>query len=360
MRSDRRNDSRFEDVVLPFGAPSGEPRSRGPRRRSTKPLKRLAYSSPILALLVAVAVVLIGLPVWSAHALGRWDAGERAVAESEYSTQADWTARGPETWVARFNLGTALLARGALDEGVARLREALETVPRALDIGDGRIETYSYECRVRINLALGLEMQGDEAGAAGDWTGAADLYDESAATVSTCLPPSQSQSGNPQQSGAQQPQSGSDESQSSSDSQSSGSGSGSGRGPQGSSDHGQQAGESANRAEQKADEARRRAAGSDSSGSQDQGGSSSDGAGNDDSGSTGGSDSADGAPGDSGEGGDASPNTGSSEDPGTPYEGESADEARRRNELEQRLRSGGSGDEGAAPGTRSGDSNGAW
>ncbi len=353
MRSDRRNDSRFEDVVLPFGAPSGEPRSRGPRRRSTKPLKRLAYSSPILALLVAVAVVLIGLPVWSAHALGRWDAGERAAAESEYSTQADWTARGPETWVARFNLGTALLARGALDEGVARLREALETVPRALDIGDGRIETYSYECRVRINLALGLEMQGDEAGAAGDWTGAADLYDESAATVSTCLPPSQSQSGNPQQSG-------SDESQSSSDSQSSGSGSGSGRGSQGSSDQGQQAGESANRAEQKADEARRRAAGSDSSGSQDQGGSSSDGAGNDDSGSAGGSDSADGAPGDSGEGGDASPNTGSSEDPGTPYEGESADEARRRNELEQRLRSGGSGDEGAAPGTRSGDSNGAW
>lgn len=163
---------------------------------------------PLVVVVVAVAVFLIGMHVWSwaagrAYADGRLDA-----AGGDFRTQVSLTTHGPETWVANYNLGTTLLAQGEVDPGVEYLEVAMSGVPRATEVAPGRIESYSDECRVRMNLALGIEAQGDVRATAEDWSAAADLYQESSALLAPCQPSQQQPQSGQAQSGQQQPQSG--------------------------------------------------------------------------------------------------------------------------------------------------------
>lgn len=223
--------SQPEADLLPFGAPQVDPvdppvraklakASSGKQliQRNTRALRPLWYSIPILIIVLAVAAYLIGLSLWSRSSLSHWKAQEYDAAQTGYEGQMTWTKIGIERWVAHYNRGTTLVRQGQTDEGVTELRTAFDLVPKATEVKPGRLEPFSYECRVRVNLAIGIEIQGDAQAAAGSYAGAATTYQEAEETVAPCQTASNSsqnqsdqnqsddkdQSGNQNQSGDQQ------------------------------------------------------------------------------------------------------------------------------------------------------------
>ena len=224
--------SQPEADLLPFGAPQVDPvdpsvrakltkASSGKQKiqRSPRALRPLWYSIPILVIVLTVAAYLIGLSLWSRSSLSHWKAQEYDVAQTGYEGQMTWTKIGIERWVAHYNRGTTLVRQGQTDEGVTELRTAFDLVPKATEVKPGRLEPFSYECRVRVNLAIGIEIQGDAQAAAGSYADAAATYQEAEDTVAPCQTASNSsqnqsgdqnqsdnkdQSGNQNQSGDQQ------------------------------------------------------------------------------------------------------------------------------------------------------------
>ena len=223
--------SQPEADLLPFGAPQVDPvdpsvraklakASSGKQKiqRNPRALRPLWYSIPILVIVLAVAAYLIGLSLWSRSSLSHWKAQEYDVAQTGYEGQMTWTKIGIERWVAHYNRGTTLVRQGQTDEGVTELRTAFDLVPKATEVKPGRLEPFSYECRVRVNLAIGIEIQGDAQAAAGEYAGAAATYQEAEETVAPGQTASNSsqnqsdqnqsddkdQSGNQNQSGDQQ------------------------------------------------------------------------------------------------------------------------------------------------------------
>ena len=222
--------------LLPFGAPQVDPVDPSVRAKLTKAssgkqkiernpraLRPLWYSIPILVIVLTVAAYLIGLSLWSRSSLSHWKAEEYDVAQTGYEGQMAWTKIGIERWVAHYNRGTTLVRQGQTDEGVTELRTAFDLVPKATEVKPGRLEPFSYECRVRVNLAIGIEIQGDAQVAAGSYAGAAATYQEAEDMVAPCQTASNSdqnqsdqnqsdqnqsdnkdQSGNQNQSGDQQ------------------------------------------------------------------------------------------------------------------------------------------------------------
>ena len=220
-----------EEDLLPFGALPGSAVDSSVReqlgqatngkqkiQRSPRALRPLWYSIPILVIVLAVAAYLIGLSLWSRSSLSHWKAQEYDVAQTGYEGQMTWTKIGIERWVAHYNRGTTLVRQGQTDEGVTELRTAFDLVPKATEVKPGRLEPFSYECRVRVNLAIGIEIQGDAQAAAGSYACAATTYQEAEDTVAPCQTASNSsqnqsdqnqsdnkdQSGNQNQSGDQQ------------------------------------------------------------------------------------------------------------------------------------------------------------
>lgn len=218
--------SQPEGDLLPFGAPQVDPvdpsvhakltkASSGQQKieRNLRALRPLWYSIPILVIVLTVAAYLIGLSLWSRLSLSHWKAQEYDVALAGYEGQMTWTQVGIERWVAHYNRGTTLVRQGQTDEGVTELRTAFDLVPKATEVKPGRLEPFSYECRVRVNLAIGIEIQGDAQAAAGSYADAATTYQEAEETVAPCQTASnssqnqsddQNQSSDQNQSGDQQ------------------------------------------------------------------------------------------------------------------------------------------------------------
>lgn len=218
--------SQPEGDLLPFGAPQVDPvdpsvhakltkASSGQQKieRNPRALRPLWYSIPILVIVLTVAAYLIGLSLWSRLSLNHWKAQEYDVALAGYEGQMTWTQVGIERWVAHYNRGTTLVRQGQTDEGVTELRTAFDLVPKATEVKPGRLEPFSYECRVRVNLAIGIEIQGDAQAAAGSYADAATTYQEAEETVAPCQTASnssqnqsddQNQSSDQNQSGDQQ------------------------------------------------------------------------------------------------------------------------------------------------------------
>ena len=191
--------SQPEADLLPFGAPEVDPVDASVRAKLTKAssgkqkiqrnpraLRPLWYSIPILVIVLSVATYLIGLSLWSRSSLSHWKAQEYDVAQTGYEGQMTWTKIGIERWVAHYNRGTTLVRQGQTDEGVTELRTAFDLVPKATEVKPGRLEPFSYECRVRVNLAIGIEIQGDAQAAAGAYGNAATTYQEAEETVAPC------------------------------------------------------------------------------------------------------------------------------------------------------------------------------
>ena len=188
-----------EADLLPFGAPQVDPVDASVRAKLTKAssgkqkiqrnpraLRPLWYSIPILVIVLSVAAYLIGLSLWSRSSLSHWKAQEYDIAQTGYEGQMAWTKIGIERWVAHYNRGTTLVRQGQTDEGVTDLRTAFDLVPKATEVKPGRVEPFSYECRVRVNLAIGIEIQGDVQAAAGAYANAATIYQEAEETVAPC------------------------------------------------------------------------------------------------------------------------------------------------------------------------------
>ena len=132
------------------------------------------------------------LPLWAWNTGRSVRAGNNEGALNSYSRQIYWGDLGPASWVAHYNAGTQHVKLDHPDEAVAELRIAWDRVPKAKQIEDGRIETYSYECTVRMNLALALEKQGDAAMST-DRARAAEIYKEMGEVVAPCQSASSTQ-----------------------------------------------------------------------------------------------------------------------------------------------------------------------
>ena len=172
------------------GAPSATPASAKRNgaekpRRNGKLLRPLWWSLPIVVVALAVGIYMTALPLWAWNTGRSARAGNNEGALNSYSRQIYWGDLGPASWVAHYNAGTQHVKLDHPDEAVAELRIAWDRVPKAKQIEDGRIETYSYECTVRMNLALALEKQGDAAMSA-DRARAAEIYKEMGEVVAPC------------------------------------------------------------------------------------------------------------------------------------------------------------------------------
>ena len=154
-------------------------------RRNGKLLRPLWWSLPIVVVALAVGIYMTALPLWAWNTGRSARAGNNEGALNSYSRQIYWGDLGPASWVAHYNAGTQHVKLDHPDEAVAELRIAWDRVPKAKQIEDGRIETYSYECTVRMNLALALEKQGDAAMSA-DRAHAAEIYKEMGEVVAPC------------------------------------------------------------------------------------------------------------------------------------------------------------------------------
>jgi hypothetical protein len=216
-----------DDDLLPFGAPQADSvdpavrakltqASSGKQKiqRSPRALRPLWYSIPILLIALVISAYLIGMTLWSRSSLGHWTKGEYPAAQAGYEGQMTWTSIGIERWVSHYNLGTTLVRQDAIDEGVAELRTAYDLVPKATEVQPGRLEPFSYECRVRVNLGIGIEIQADALRSAKSLDDAIAAYQEAVDLISPCQTAGggggqsgqsggQGQSGNQSQSGGQ-------------------------------------------------------------------------------------------------------------------------------------------------------------
>ena len=188
-----------DDDLLPFGAPQADSvdpavrakltqASSGKQKiqRSPRALRPLWYSIPILVIALAISAYLIGMTLWSRSSLGHWTKGEYPAAQAGYEGQMTWTSIGIERWVSHYNLGTTLVRQDAIDEGVAELRTAYDLVPKATEVQPGRLEPFSYECRVRVNLGIGIEIQADALRSANSLDDAIAAYQEAVDLISPC------------------------------------------------------------------------------------------------------------------------------------------------------------------------------
>ena len=170
----------------PSATPASAKRNEAEKpRRNGKLLRPLWWSLPIVVVALAVGIYMTALPLWAWNTGRSVRAGNNEGALNSYSRQIYWGDLGPASWVAHYNAGTQHVKLDHPDEAVAELRIAWDRVPKAKQIEDGRIETYSYECTVRMNLALALEKQGDAAMSA-DRARAADIYKEMGEVVAPC------------------------------------------------------------------------------------------------------------------------------------------------------------------------------
>ena len=170
----------------PSATPASAKRNEAEKpRRNGKLLRPLWWSLPIVVVALAVGIYMTALPVWAWNTGRSVRAGNNEGALNSYSKQIYWGDLGPASWVAHYNAGTQHVKLDHPDEAVAELRIAWDRVPKAKQIEDGRIETYSYECTVRMNLALALEKQGDAAMSA-DRARAAEIYKEMGEVVAPC------------------------------------------------------------------------------------------------------------------------------------------------------------------------------
>lgn len=192
------NSTREEDL-LPFGAPQADTVDPSVRaklaqatsgnqkiQRSPRALRPLWYSIPILVIALAASAYLIGMTLWSRSSLAHWTNGEYPAAQAGYEGQIAWTSVGVERWVAHYNLGTTLVRQDAVDDGVNELRTAYDLVPKAVEVQPGRLEPYSYECRVRVNLGIGIEIQADALREGGSLDDAINSYQEAEDLISPC------------------------------------------------------------------------------------------------------------------------------------------------------------------------------
>ena len=146
--------------------------------------------SLLVGLLLVVPTVWAGLIVTTYHQ-ARSNYNDRAYADA--ARDFDFAGRiAPDFvvgWRGDYGHGTSLLKLGETDDGVTALRAALEDVPKdPEDAPVNPVENLTDECKVRMNLAVGLERQGDALYEAQNFSAAEAKYLEASEVVAQCVP----------------------------------------------------------------------------------------------------------------------------------------------------------------------------
>lgn len=152
-----------------------------------------------LALALACVAVVAGIAVY-AMASGESGYGDGSYSNSarSYGISTRVIPDYLDNWEAYFGQGTAQIRAEAVDDGVETLTVALELVPKDADSEDPEPtdvedpEDYTAECRARMNLAVGQEIQGDRLFEAGYFDRAQVAYEDASATVAQCVPQGES------------------------------------------------------------------------------------------------------------------------------------------------------------------------
>lgn len=172
------------DPKQPF-ATAAQPPART-LERDPKKLRLLKVTAPIAALVAAFGLWLTGLFLWTTSSNRDFSADRVQAAAAGFERQVAATGLFPEPWLSQYNLGTARLVQGRVEEGVALLHRSFDGVPKAVRSEQGTIQPFAYECSVRMNLSAGIEMQGDALAAAGDEDQAAEMYLSALEWVTPC------------------------------------------------------------------------------------------------------------------------------------------------------------------------------
>lgn len=175
-------DPRNLGVKQPFAV---LPPEAGPGQKNRRILRVVWWTLPLAGLAFIIGAWLVGLAIWGHVKASSANEGSWESAASAYDSRVLTSRVAPETWLTDYNAGTALLHLGDIDEGISRLGEAFEGVPKAVPGDDGALQPYSYECQVRMNISAGFELQGDET-ASSDEASAIELYEEALEWVSPC------------------------------------------------------------------------------------------------------------------------------------------------------------------------------
>ena len=158
---------------------------------SQKLRRAFLWSLPFVVVLALLGSYLLALAGAAWFGLRSYEAGNYEQAAARLAPQVTAARYGPVAWVPLYNHGTALLAAGSLDEALELLGDAYEKVPKAKADEEGNLQSYTYECQVRVNLAVALESLGDREKAAGNAQQAAANYQKGLEWVQPCeMPPS--------------------------------------------------------------------------------------------------------------------------------------------------------------------------
>lgn len=178
MRYDPHNQS----IKQPFAV---IPPAAQPEGKNRRILRVFWWTLPLAGVALVLGVWLVGLAIWAEAKASSANKGNWDTAASSYQSRVLQSPLSPENWLTDYNAGTALLHLGEVDEGIARLEEAFEGVPKAVPDDFGALQPYSYECQVRMNISAGLELQGDEQGSSNKES-AIELYEEALEWVGPC------------------------------------------------------------------------------------------------------------------------------------------------------------------------------
>lgn len=158
-------------------------RDTGVDRRSLRRRRLITFAIAGLPLLAAglLGVKHASMPVLEAistHAYSQ-ENYDGAWNRAEGLHVANWF----EPWLVDFNQGTAKLSAGDLPAAESQLRTSLGAWERGFDLN----QPAHAECKIKTNLAITLELRGDEAAAAGDDATQLALYDEAMTILEPCL-----------------------------------------------------------------------------------------------------------------------------------------------------------------------------
>lgn len=159
-----------------------------PAKRKRRFLWAWWISLPIAVSMALAGIALVGLQVSALAARSSFQKANEsgfASATSRYLRE-EGLAWQPARWVSQYNLGTTYLANGDAERAVSWLELAMLNVPKAEEL-NGAIQAYSYECQVRVNLALALESVADkEEATEGGGDASAALYQRSLVMIKPC------------------------------------------------------------------------------------------------------------------------------------------------------------------------------
>ncbi len=172
------------EPLPPFGALPAAPKEKHARNRRLLRVFWWAFPLLLASALVGTAGLLLQLGAFRAWSDG--DAGDWESAANKYTRISAVTRFGPARWVADYNRGTAALQLGDIPVGRAALEDALDGVPKATPNDLGKIQTFTYECQVRINLAVSWEASGDALREAGEAEAAIADYDRALELADPC------------------------------------------------------------------------------------------------------------------------------------------------------------------------------